>query len=53
MTILAAIGDITRFPSAKRLIGYSGLGVRIHSLGQTHHTGRITNLSTTPRSALG
>ena len=26
MTLLAAIGDITRFPTAKHLVGYAGLG---------------------------
>lgn len=42
MTILAAIGDITRFPSAKKLVGYAGLGARIHSSGETRYTGGIT-----------
>lgn len=42
MTILAAIGDIQRFPSAKQLVGYSGLGVRVHASGTTHHSGGIT-----------
>jgi len=42
LTVLAAIGDITRFPSAKHLVGYAGLGTRVHDSGQTHHTGRIT-----------
>jgi transposase len=42
MTILAAIGDIRRFPSAKQLVGYSGLGGSVHASGQTHQTGRIT-----------
>ena len=42
MTLLAAIGDITRFPSAKKLVGYSGLGVGVHDSGQTRRTGRIT-----------
>jgi transposase len=42
MTLLAAIGDITRFPSAKKLVGYSGLGASVHASGQTHHTGPIT-----------
>jgi transposase len=41
MTLLAAIGDITRFPSAKKLVGYSGLGASVHASGQTHHTGPI------------
>jgi transposase len=42
MTILSAIGDIARFPTAKKLVGYSGLGVAVHRSGQTHHTGAIT-----------
>jgi transposase len=42
MTILSAIGDISRFPSAKKLVGYAGLGARVHASGQTHHSGGIT-----------
>jgi transposase len=42
MTILSAIGEITRFPSAKQLVGYSGLGARIHASGQTRWAGGIT-----------
>jgi transposase len=42
LTLLAAIGDISRFPTAKHLVGYSGLGVRVHDSGLTHRTGRIT-----------
>ena len=42
MTALAAIGDITRFPSAKHLVGYAGLGASVHASGKTHRTGRIT-----------
>jgi transposase len=42
ITILAAIGDITRFPSAKKLVGYAGLGTRVHNSGLTHSSGRIT-----------
>jgi transposase len=42
MTILAAIGDIARFPSAKHLIGYAGLGTRIHASGQVQRGGGIT-----------
>jgi transposase len=42
MTIMGAIGDITCFPSAKKLVGYSGLGARVHASGQTRYTGRIT-----------
>jgi transposase len=36
MSILAAIGDITRFPSAKKLVGYAGLGASVHDSGETH-----------------
>ena len=42
MTILAAIGEITRFPSAAKLVGYSGLGASVHASGQTFQTGRMT-----------
>lgn len=42
MSVLAAIGDITRFPSAKHLVGYAGLGASIHDSGETHRGGRIT-----------
>jgi transposase len=42
MTILAAIGDIRRFPEAKQLVGYAGLGARIHDSGLTTRSGRIT-----------
>ena len=41
-TLLAAIGDISRFSKAKNLVGYAGLGARVHDSGQTHRTGRIT-----------
>ncbi len=43
ITTLAAIGDITRFPNAKKLVGYAGLGARIHDSGMTHNSGRISN----------
>jgi transposase len=33
LTILAAIGDISRFDSPKKLVGYSGLGASVHSSG--------------------
>ncbi len=42
MTILAALGDISRFPTARQLVGYAGLGARVHESGKTHDTGRIT-----------
>jgi transposase len=42
MTLLAAIGDISRFPSPEQLVGYSGLGSRVHLSGLTRRTGHIT-----------
>jgi len=42
MVILSAVGDIQRFPSAKKLVGYAGLGAKIHASGLTFHTGGIT-----------
>jgi transposase len=42
LTLLAAIGDVARFPTAKHLVGYAGLGASVHDSGQTHHSGRIT-----------
>jgi transposase len=40
--VLAAIGTIERFPDAKHLVGYAGLGARVHDSGLTTRTGRIT-----------
>jgi transposase len=42
LAILGAIGDIRRFPSPKKLVGYSGLAGRVHDSGQTSRTGGIT-----------
>lgn len=42
MTILAAVGQIERFPTAKHLVGYAGLGTRVHASGQVNRSGKIT-----------
>ena len=42
VTLKAAIGDIHRFPSASQLVGYAGLGVKVHDSGMTTRTGGIT-----------
>jgi hypothetical protein len=42
LTILAAVGDVSRFESPKKLVGYSGLGASVHASGQTFRQGRIT-----------
>ncbi len=36
ITVLAAIGDIARFPDAKYLVGYAGLGGRLHDFRPDH-----------------
>ena len=42
MTVLGAIGDIHRFATAKKLVGYSGLGAGVHDSGRTHKGKGIT-----------
>jgi transposase len=42
LALLAAIGDIARFPTAKRLVGYAGLGAGVQQSGQTRRGGGIT-----------
>jgi transposase len=42
VTLLSAIGDIHRFQDAAHLVGYAGLGSRVHDSGMTTHTGGIT-----------
>ena len=40
--VLSAIGDISRFESAKQLVGYAGLGAGVHDSGKEHIEKRIT-----------
>jgi transposase len=42
MILLAAIGDIQRFPHAQQLVGYAGLGARVHDSADKHRSGGIT-----------
>ena len=42
MTVLSAIGDVSRFESANKLVGYSGLGAGVHDSGKEHIEKRIT-----------
>lgn len=42
MTILSAIGDIQRFESPKKLVGYAGLGAGVHDSGEKHREKGIT-----------
>ncbi|HEX9839610.1 MAG TPA: IS110 family transposase [Anaerolineales bacterium] len=42
VTVWAAIGDIRRFVDPQHLVGYAGLGARVHDSGMSSRTGRIT-----------
>jgi transposase len=42
MTVLAAVGDISRFENARKLVGYAGLGAGVHDSGKTHKEKKIT-----------
>ena len=42
VTVWAAIGDIRRFAEPKYLVGYAGLGTRVHDSGMTSRSGKIT-----------
>jgi len=41
-TIYAEIGDIKRFESPKKLVGYTGLVPRVHQSGNTDNRGHLT-----------
>jgi len=42
LTIASVIGDISRFPSPAKLVGYSGLVPRVHQSGESSRTGRLS-----------
>lgn len=42
LTVLAAVGDIARFPTAQQLVGYAGLGTKVHDSGESSWSGSIT-----------
>jgi transposase len=42
ITVWAAIGDIQRFEDPQHLVGYAGLGTKVHDSGMTSRSGRIT-----------
>jgi transposase len=42
LTLATEIGDVARFPSARKLVGYSGLAPRIKQSGQSSRTGRLS-----------
>jgi transposase len=42
VTVWAAIGTIQRFADPQHLVGYAGLGTKVHDSGMTRRSGRIT-----------
>jgi transposase len=42
VTVWAAIGTIQRFADPQHLVGYAGLGTRVHDSGLSSRSGRIT-----------
>jgi transposase len=42
MTVLGAIGEVGRFESARKLVGYAGLGAGVYDSGKEHRDKRIT-----------
>ena len=42
VTVWAALGDIQRFADPPHLVGYAGLGTKVHDSGMTSRSGRIT-----------
>jgi transposase len=42
ITVLSAVGEIERFQSPEQLVGYAGLGAKVHDSGQLHWAGHIT-----------
>jgi transposase len=47
LTIASEIGEISRFPSARKLIGYSGLTPRVYQSGQKARTGKLSKAGST------
>ncbi len=50
LTVLAELGDITRFRSARQLLAYLGLTQREHSSGALQRRGPIMTRATTTYS---
>jgi len=47
LTIASEIGDISRFASARKLVGYSGLTPRVYQSGQKSRTGKLSRTGST------
>src|SRR3954452_18219146 len=47
LTIASEIGEISRFPSARKLVGYSGLTPRVYQSGEKSRTGKLSKAGST------
>src|SRR3954453_20783773 len=47
LTIASEIGDISRFSSARKLVGYSGLTPRVYQSGEKSRTGKLSKSGST------
>jgi transposase len=47
LTIASEIGEISRFSSARKLVGYSGLTPRVYQSGQKARTGKLSKSGST------
>jgi transposase len=47
LTIASEIGEISRFSSARKLVGYSGLTPRVYQSGQKSRTGKLSKTGST------
>jgi transposase len=47
LTIASEIGEISRFPSARKLVGYSGLTPRVYQSGEKARTGKLSKAGST------
>src|SRR3954469_13887643 len=47
LTIASEIGDFSRFPSARKLVGYSGLTPRVYQSGEKSRTGKLSRSGST------
>ena len=47
LTIASEIGDVSRFSSARKLVGYSGLTPRVYQSGEKSRTGKLSRTGST------
>ena len=47
LTIASEVGDISRFASARKLVGYSGLTPRVYQSGEKSRTGKLSKTGST------